>query len=253
MPTSIPSALQNCLLRLIPAADMERMYRHFEWVDLDSHEVLQSSNQPIKYIYFPVSGIYSVLTLGKNGDGIETGLIGHEGMIGAALCFDVHNAPFEVLVQVPGRSIRIADHHFLETFNTSIETRTIILRYVYTAFVQTAQTAFANGCMTVQQRLARWLLMCQDRLETPEFEITHQFLARTLAVQRPMVTVSLQILEGQRAIRSTRGKVKIIDRALLEDIAGSAYGVAENEYVRLLVNPQFEEQVPAGPRSAGLM
>ncbi|MBG1232640.1 Crp/Fnr family transcriptional regulator [Aestuariivirga litoralis] len=208
------------------------MYQHFEWVDLNSHDVLHSQGQTIRHIYFPVSGICSVLALCNDGTRIETGLIGREGLIGASLCFAVTDAPFEVVVQVPGRSIRIAERAFLETFNSSVETRTAILRFVYTLMVQTAQTALANGRMTIQQRLARWLLMCQDRLDTAEFVITHEFLSQTLAVRRAGVTVALQVLEGQNAIKSMRGKVRILDRPSLLKIAGGAYGVPENEYQR---------------------
>ena len=249
MPTTLGSARKNSLLRLMPPGDMKALYPHFEWVNLHSHEVLNAPEQRNHHFYFPVTGVYSVLARGNDGAVIESGLIGREGMVGTSLCLGVTNTPFDFLVQVPGRCIRIPEAPFMERFHASAPMRSLLMRYLLYALVQTAQTALANGTLTVQQRLARWLLMCQDRLDAEEFMITHDFLASTLAVRRPMVTVALQTLEGHRAIRSTRGKLKILDRALLENIAGSAYGVAESEYLRLLVNPQFEEQVPAGPRA----
>ena len=224
----------NFLLDSIPRPDLALLATHLEWTDLVTHDVLHSANKPTNYLYFPISGICSILAIGNDGKRIETGIIGKEGLVGVSLCLSVEDAPFHVVVQIPGRSMRIAEHHFMPIFNSSVDMRKVILRFAYSFLVQTSQTVLANGRMTIQQRLARWLLMCQDRVEMPEFVMTHQFLSDMLAVRRSGITVALQVLEDRKAIQSKRGKVRILNRTLLKQMAGSAYGVAEKEYQRVL-------------------
>jgi CRP-like cAMP-binding protein len=110
----------------------------------------------------------------------------------------------------------------------------LLLRYAHALNVQTSSTAFANANHTLEMRLARWLLMCRDRIDSDDIEITHDFLAMMLGVRRPGVTTTLHVLEGNRLIRSTRGMVTIRDRKRLEALADDAYGLPEREYARLM-------------------
>jgi CRP-like cAMP-binding protein len=121
-----------------------------------------------------------------------------------------------------------------EALNASPTLRIFLLKFVQTFMVQTAHTAIANGRATVEQRLARWLLMARDRLDGDELPLTHEFLALMLAVRRPGVTEALQKLEGRRLLRAERGRITICDRKGLEKIAGALYGAPEAELRRLL-------------------
>ncbi|MBC8037408.1 MAG: winged helix-turn-helix domain-containing protein, partial [Rhizobiales bacterium] len=111
---------------------------------------------------------------------------------------------------------------------------TLLLRFIHNFTVQTAHSALANGHHTIEERLARWLLMCHDRVGANEFEMTHQFLAIMLAVRRSGVTEALNILEGKSIIQSTRGRIEILSRSRLERAAGGSYGVPEEDYERLI-------------------
>jgi CRP-like cAMP-binding protein len=116
----------------------------------------------------------------------------------------------------------------------SVTLRELLLRYVQTLLIQTAQSAVANARYQIEARLARWLLMCHDRVEGDEIALTHEFMAMMIGAQRSGVTVALHILEGAAMIRSKRGRVIILDREKLEDLAGDSYGPAEAEYRRLI-------------------
>jgi len=234
MPLGHGQASNNLLLKAIRQEDLIELKRHFLMVDLNLHEVLQEAHKPVNFLYFPTSGVCSIIALGTDGARIEAGLIGREGVVGLSVALAVDEAPFDVVVQVPGRAMRISRTEFVRILEVHPEFRKIILRYAYVFMVQTAQTALANGKLTIQQRLARWLLMCQDRVDAPEFVMTHQFLSVMLSVRRPGVTTALQTLESKAAIKSMRGKIRILDRAMLLQFAKSAYGEPEREYQRLL-------------------
>jgi len=226
--------LSNLLLASISQSNFLRMGDHFEEVDLDLHQVLHSAGAAIEHLYFPTSGICSVIVRAGDGLLLEAGIIGKEGVVGLSLALFVDESPFEVIVQLPGRALRISRDAFLEMQNSNLHFRNTILRYIYIFMIQTAQTALANGKLTIQERLARWLLMCHDRADAREFIMTHKFLSTMLAVRRAGVTTALQHLESKSAIKSTRGKVKIINRAVLEQLANSAYGKPEAEHRRLI-------------------
>ncbi len=225
---------QNLLLAAIPPAELEALQPQLEWVDLRMHAVLAQSDEPITHAYFPTEGICSIIAVTVEGVRIETGLIGREGFVGAAIVLLVDRAPYNTVVQAAGRALRMSRANLLAVADSSPALYSLLLRFIHLFTVQTAQTALANGRCTVDERLARWLLMCHDRVESNEFPITHEFLSVMLAVRRSSVTDALHALESRRLIQSTRGNVKILDRPRLERAAGGAYGLPEREYERLI-------------------
>ena len=134
-------------------------------------------------------------------------------------------AGHQVVVQAEGRALRISRAKLLNAIRKSPTLSAMLLRFAHTFNVQISQTALSNGHFTIHQRLARWLLMCQDRVNSHEFPITHKFLSVMLAVRRAGITDALNYLEGKKAIRAMRGRIVILNRAILEDMAGGAYGV----------------------------
>ena len=136
-------------------------------------------------------------------------------------------SPYQVMVQAKGRALRIARDKFSELIETHQDIQSVLLRFIHTFMLQTAQTALANGYHTIETRLARWILMYQDRVDSTDLLLTHDFLAIMLAVRRSGVTDALHMLEGKLAIRSTRGLVHVRDRSMLEAIAGPSYGMPE--------------------------
>jgi CRP-like cAMP-binding protein len=234
MPDGFEYPVKNLILDAIPELDFVNLKQYFELVELNLHDIVHVANSLIEYVYFPVSGICSVIAVTDDNIRIEAGIIGREGFVGVSVPLFVEMAPFEVIVQVPGRALRISRNSFTRAMDESPDLKIAVLQYIHVFLVQSAHTALANGKLTIEQRLARWLLMCQDRVDTPDFIITHSFLSVMLAVRRPGVTEALQVLESKSAVKATRGKIKILDRVKLESLAKGAYGVPEREYQRLL-------------------
>jgi CRP-like cAMP-binding protein len=181
-----------------------------------------------------VSGICSIIAQNEQGVQIETGLIGREGFVGTSLVLFVDSAPSRVIVQAGGRAARISRISLQKAIEKSPSLLKTLLRFAHIFHVQVSQTAIANGHNTINQRLARWLLMCQDRADSREFPMTHKFLAIMLAVRRAGITDALSVLEEKKAVRAMRGRIVILNRAILEEMAGAAYGVPEREYSRVL-------------------
>ena len=234
MPANLEPFVQNTLLGALKKSDFEVLKRSLEWTDLNIGDVLYEPHKPIEYAYFPTSGICSVIAENLEGVQIETGLIGREGFVGIPIVLHAESAPSQVVVQAEGRALRISRAKILNAIRKSPSLSATLLRFAHTFTVQVSQTALSNGHFTIDQRLARWLLMCQDRVESPEFPMTHHFLAVMLAVRRSGITDTLNALEGKKAIRAMRGRIVILNRSMLEEVAGGAYGVPEKEYKRLI-------------------
>jgi CRP-like cAMP-binding protein len=234
MPATSESFGANNLLGALPKSDFDLLSSKFELKDLVMEEVLQEPNKQVEYAYFPTSGICSVIAGNVEGVQAETGLIGREGFVGLSIVLFADQAPSKVIVQAAGRALRIKRSRLLKAIGESPSLQAALLRFVHTFSVQVSQTAVANGHYKINQRLARWLLMCQDRADSHEFPMTHKFLSVMLAVRRAGITDALSELEGLKCIRALRGRILITDRKCLEQIAGAAYGIPESEYRRLL-------------------
>jgi CRP-like cAMP-binding protein len=140
-------------------------------------------------------------------------------------------------MQVTGHGLKVPANVLLNLTAQSPSLKDFFLRYVHSCEIQLAQSALANARYNMNERLARWLLMCHDRLDSIDLPLTHEFLALMMGVRRSGVTNEIHVLEGLHAIRATRGNVRILDRRKLEEIAAGCYGVAETEYERLLGLP----------------
>jgi CRP-like cAMP-binding protein len=234
MPNEPETFLRNNLLAALSKSDFELLKSKLDWIDLKLGDLLYIANQPFDYAYFPTSGICSIIADNSQGVKIETGVIGREGFVGIPIIHFADSAPSQVLVQGEGRALRISRDQLLKAVQKSPSLLKVLLQFAHVFATQVAQTAVANGHYTINQRLARWLLLCQDREESHEFRLTHHFLSLMLAVRRAGVTDALSYLEGKKAIRAMRGRIVIINRACLEEIAGAVYGVSEKEYERLI-------------------
>ena len=234
MPANLEPFVQNTLLGALKKSDFELLKPNLKWAELEIDDVLYEAHKRIEYAYFPTSGICSVIAQNKEGVKIETGLIGREGFVGIPIVLHAESAPSQVVVQAEGRALRMSRTKLLSAIRTSPSLSATLLRFAHTFTVQIAQTALSNGHFTINQRLARWLLMCQDRVDSNEFPMTHQFLSMMLAVRRSGVTEALNELEGKKAIRAMRGRIVILNRSMLEEVAKGAYGVPEQEYKRLI-------------------
>ena len=228
------STVGNLLLRYCELEDFERLRPHLTRRNLPTHTILAHPNEPIEHVYFPEGGVVSIVAEGQD-EQVEVGLVGHEGMSATAVLLDAGQSPQTSMVQINGApALEMEASRLVELCDERPSLRKLCLRFVQALNVQAASTAAANAHFALPERLARWLLMCHDRVGGDHLELTHEFMSMMLAVRRSSVTVTLHALEGIRAIRGTRGSVTILDRALLEEFAGASYGEAENEYRRLL-------------------
>jgi CRP-like cAMP-binding protein len=227
---------KNLLLTSLASSDYALLQPHLERSDLKLGQMIFEPHVPIERVHFPEGGVMSMVCEQEVGEQVEIGLYGYEGMSGAAVVLGAGQSPHRSMVQADGAtSLHIASDRLLEACEQSHELRMLLLRYVHTLTVQGSFTAAANAHFELPERLARWLLMCHDRVDNDQIVLTHEFMSMMLAVRRSGVTVTLHTLEGTGAIRSRRGLVIIRDRARLEEIAGDSYGEAEKEYRRLIV------------------
>lgn len=228
------SSLQgNKLLALMPREDLQFLSAHLEDIDLPLRMKLEISHKPIEFAYFIGAGFASIVANGVKGRPIEVGVIGREGMTAMAVVMGTDSSPHETFIQAAGKGQRIRAAILRERLEASEGLRRTLLRYGHVLGIQTAQTALSNGRDKLEERLARWLLMAQDRIDADELPLTHEFLAMMLGVRRPGVTIALNLLEKQGIIQSTRGVTVIVDREALEECANGSYGTPEAEFQRL--------------------
>ncbi|WP_045836538.1 Crp/Fnr family transcriptional regulator [Hyphomicrobium sp. 99] len=212
---------RNLLLSKMLPADRELVEAHLKEIELPLRTKLEKRQKRVEFIYFIDSGVASVV---GNGNGeVEVGIIGRDGATGLSVVLAGDRANHDTYMQVAGTGRRLTAEDFRNVMSSSTTLTNTMLRYANGFLVQVTQTATANACGTIPQRLARWLLMVQDRVETEAIPLTHEFLAIMLAVNRPGVTLALKALEDRATISQRRGSLTIVDRAALEMIAGHIY------------------------------
>ena len=225
----------NRILQSMKPDQLERLKPHLEHVHLGRDDVLITADKRIEHVHFPEGGIISMTAETAEAGRTEIGIVGYEGFTGTAALLGTDQSPHDTFVQVDGSTaFRIAVDHLRAAVDADASLRALMLRYVQTFMVQSAHSAVSNAHYRIEARLARWLLMCDDRVQTEEIRLTHEFMSMMIAAQRPGVTETLHTLEGEGLICSTRGKVTVLDRAGLKKRAGDAYGSPEREYRRLI-------------------
>ncbi len=231
---TVSNSTGNRLLDALSEEDFERLSAGLTPVRLAFKQSIELANQPIEMVFFPTSGILSVVATTRRERQIEVGLIGREGMSGLSVIMGSGQSPNETYVQVEGTAFQVRADALRQAIQQSSKLRDLFLRYVQSFLIQTSQTALANGSAKIEERLARWLLMAQDRLQRPDLPLTHELLSIMLGVRRPGVTEALNSMEGSGLIKATRGVVRLLDRPGVEACANGCYGVPEAEYERLL-------------------
>jgi len=218
----------------VASEDFTRLQSHLEPVDLLNQQTLIKPNVRTEHLYFVESGIASITAESANGR-VEVGMIGREGLVGATpVLLGSDRVPHDHFVQMAGTALRIRAEVVSTAVDESPTLRKLLLRYVQTEMVQVRQTAFINATLNIEARLARWLLMCHDRVDGDELLLKHEFLSMMLGVQRSGVTLAMQQLVGARRIRAKRGRITVLDREGLEEVADGGYGAPEAEYARLI-------------------
>ncbi|MHB8284579.1 MAG: Crp/Fnr family transcriptional regulator [Caulobacteraceae bacterium] len=234
MPHPDQKSLNNRLLTLMSTEAFGRISDQLTFVQLPQGMVIAEPDHAIPYVYFPERGMVSIVAVSRDGQEVEGGVFGRDGVGSTAAVLGVESTPNRLNVQIEGDGWRMDRTALASAAQQDADLRGILLLYVQTLIVQTTYTALANAVHQVDVRLARWLLMSDDRSDGADLMLTHHFLSVMLAVRRPSVTNALHTLEGRGFIRADRGCIRIRDRPALEHFAGDAYGQAESTYEKLI-------------------
>ncbi|MER0237322.1 Crp/Fnr family transcriptional regulator [Fulvimarina sp. MAC8] len=225
---------RNMLLRRLSEEDFQALAPHLSEMDFNRGDSLIPANAPIDTTYFIESGVCSLVLTSADGRIAEIGIVGPEGVVGAAVTIGVDSVPHSSFMQAQGKALTISAELLTEIVNERQEIAHVLSRYRHVLAMQSIQTALANAHYTVEERLARWLLMCQDRLGGNEIELTHDFLSTMLSVRRSTVTLATHNLEGAGMIRAQRGRITVLQRKELAVMAAGSYGMPEEEYERIM-------------------
>ena len=213
----------NFILSGLIETDLCSIEADLEDVDLPVSKMLERAHRRVDSVYFPESGFASVVADGGAKGAIEVGIIGRDGMTGLSVLLGNDPPKNETYIQVAGKGQRIKASILRRALDKSPSLHRALLRYVHSFLDQAAMTALANGRGTIEERLARWLLLANDRIDEEELPLTQEFLSLMLGVTRPGVTVAVQSFERRRLIAKKRGSIVILNRAGLEKLAGATY------------------------------
>jgi CRP-like cAMP-binding protein len=232
--TADGSAVDNRLLAHLPAAAFARIDSHLVRVPLTVHDRLLKPGMATEYVYFPESGMVSLVLSLEDGAIVEVGLVGAEGLVGVLPALGTSRATVEAVVQLPGHALKMRTDALRKEFGLNPALRSILMNYVQALFIQVSQSVACNSHHTLAERLARWLLMATDCGNTSEVALSHEFLAMMLGVQRPSVTLTIGELREKGILVTSHGRIRVVDRKGLEQAACECYETVKREYDRLL-------------------
>ncbi len=243
MPSAAPDRVANLLIDMLSRRNRELMLGQCELVELQYGETVCETDGPYRHVYFPLLGFIS-LFMGISGHApLEMGLVGNEGMLGASLLLGVDEAPLKAVVQGPGSALRMSTANFQRMLREQAPIAAILQRYLHVLMRQLFQTAACTCFHSVEERLARWLLMTHDRAHADHFHMTHQCLAGMLGVRRSAITIAAGGLQQRRLISYTRGKITVLSRPGLEAVTCECYRKLVDDYAEAF--PQRSGGVPA--------
>ena len=234
MPNRSQSDHRNLLLQRMDAADYALLAPHLDPFDGPSGLLFFRPGEPVDHAVFMEDGVFSLVAESPEGHQVEAGLFGRDGFGPTGLAAGDDRSPYLGNVQLPGHGFRVPVAAFLAAVEASPTLRPLLQKFAHVLAMQSGFTALSNAVHPIEERLARWLLMCDDRVASGELVLTHRYMSMMLAVRRPTVTTALHVLEGDGFIRAERGRITVRNRPAMEEFAGDAYGKPEREYERLL-------------------
>jgi CRP-like cAMP-binding protein len=231
------SRVENCLLKSMDPATFELIAPHLTSIELPLKRVLVEADKPVTHVCFVESGLASMIAVPADGEAVDVGHVGREGMTGEHLVMMSDSSPIRTFVQVRGTGYLMPAAVLADILNANQSLQRLFLRYIHCINLQIAHAALANARYSISGRLARRLLMVHDRLDGDDLPLTHQLLSMMLGVRRPSVTDQIHMMESSHCIKATRANIRVVDRQKLEEIADGSYGVPEREYERLIGLP----------------
>jgi CRP-like cAMP-binding protein len=221
---------ENHLLAALPKEEREHFLPYLTLQPLILGDVIYEADEPIRYIYFPVGGVISLLCTTDDGASIEAATVGMEGMLGIPVFLGVDASPNHALVQVAGEAMRMEANVFREFADRFSRFHSLLHLYTYALMNQISLSVACNRFHSVEKRLARWLLMMQDRAQVSEFKFTQELISRMIGTHRPHVSTAVGTLHNTGLIYNGRGKIDILDREGLMNIACDCYVTAKQRF-----------------------
>jgi CRP-like cAMP-binding protein len=217
----------NKILLSISDKEYALIRPHLDFLSMPHHLTLYEPGQPLEFVHFPSTGMVSLVIATEDGKTVEVGEVGREGFAGIQAAVGINRNQVREIVQIAGDGFRVRIGALQSVLQSAPELQRILTRYAVVQGMQFAQTAACNRLHNIEQRLARWLLITQDRVDSPTLAITHDFLATMLGTDRPSVSLAAGILQNKQIIEYARGTVQILSRTKLEDCACECYGVMQ--------------------------
>ena len=228
--------IENRLLAALPNDEFERLFPRLQEVSFSLGEVVYEFGGHLDYVYFPTTAIVSLLYTMENGATAEMATVGREGVVGIGTLPGGEHALGRYLVALPGFGFAVEACRFQDALRENSELRTVCESYAQAFLANLLQNVACNACHQVEQRFARWLLMCDDQADDAAFELTHEYLAEMLGVRRSTVTVVAGSLQNAGLIRYHRGAITVVDRRRLETVACECYRIVHDRYERSLIH-----------------
>jgi CRP-like cAMP-binding protein len=238
---SLATPLGNRLLLALSAGNLKRLMPQLEHVRCESEEVLMDTDSSLDHVYFPDSGVVSIVAVYADGSEIEMATIGREGCTGMQAAFGAKRSSVRLLVQIQGTASRMSRRAFTQALETMPSFRSLIFTYIEAFLEQVLVSVACNGAHNLKQRLARWLLMMRDRSDADILPITQNLLAEVLGVQRPTITNAVRDLERAGSIESGRGQVTIVNRLRLMEASCECYRLVRERVASRLPNTYPEK------------
>jgi|tagenome__1003787_1003787.scaffolds.fasta_scaffold20927270_2 CRP-like cAMP-binding protein len=228
--------IPNHLLASFPSKVYRKLAPEFEVVRFKIGDVLLNVNDPVDYLYFPHANTMLSLLCDTEDGSVEVGVTGSEGFVGTSGLLGGEPTPHQVIAQIPGEATKIKVGVLKSEFQQNAVIQRAVLNYVGVLIAQVSQTALCNRVHNVEQRLARWLLVSQDRIEAKELPLTHEFLAKMLSVNRSTLSLTAATLRNAGLIHYTRAKITVVKREGLEQVTCGCYQSMKTRFDRILGN-----------------
>lgn len=232
-------SLKNRLLSVLPAKEFDFLKSNLEPVSLPSGSVIYQQDDPISHVYFPNNGMVSLLSVTEQGQTVEIGYTGVEGMVGLPILLGNDEMPYQAMVQAASEGFLVESKIILELFNRGGIFNQIVLRFLFVILKQTSQTCVCNHFHTIEARLCRWLTVMHERSRNGHLSLTHEFLSQMLGVQRTSIGMIANSLQNAGIIRYSRGKIEITDYERLKKNACECFFIVRKEQEKFLNDKNF--------------
>lgn len=226
---------KNQILAALPVSEYQRLANYLQPVSLKAGTILHEVGHIIREVYFPLEGMISLVAILANGSTTEIGIIGRQGMAGLPVIFGGNSTNIRSVVQITGSALKLSAEIVKQEFDRQEQLYRFLLLYIQAIFSLVSQNAVCNNQHTIEQRLARWLLIVSDCLEEDRLPLTQEFIGNMLGIRRAGVSVTANSLQKKGIIEYHRGQIKILDRAKLEANACECYRVLKDEWSRVLI------------------